>query len=159
MQYWFFKLKLSTKTHRDNEQDLIVLHYKREKRWYNEILSFTINFYSMNTKFSCCFWVLAQTLAPFWWKGGGESLTMLGFTNRTSIQCIYATKRLRKAGHDHCQVNFSFCHIVRSHDVDLLTLLTWPGQYWLTCQLFDLIDRGSTGSRQHWHGITHVLLK
>ena len=45
---------------------------------------------------------------------------MLGFVNRTSIQCIYATKRPRNAGHDHHQENFSFCHIVRSHDVDLL---------------------------------------
>ena len=47
---------------------------------------------------------------------------MLGFVNRTTIQCIliYATKRLRNAGHDHCKESFSFCHIVRSHDVDLL---------------------------------------
>jgi hypothetical protein len=127
----------------------LFLHYKREKMWCNEILSFTIIFYGTNIEFSCCVWVLAQTLTSFWWKGGEEILIMFGFVNRTSIQCIYATKRLRKAGRDHCQANFSFCHMVRSHDVDRLTLLTWPGQYWLTRQLFDLIDRGSTGSRQH----------
>ena len=85
-----------------------------------------------NIEFSCCFWVLAQTLASFWWKGGREILIMLGFVNRTSIQCIYATKRLGKAGRDLRRANFSFCHMVRSHDVDQLTLLTWPGQYWLT---------------------------
>jgi len=133
------------------------LHYKWEKMRCNEIMSFKIIIYSMNIIFLCCFWVLAQTPAYFWWKRGGEILIMLGFVNRTSIKCIYVTKRLRKAGRDHHWANFSFFHMVRSHDVDLLTLLTWPGQYWLTHQLFDLIDRGSTGS-QHWRRASIKLL-